>query len=106
MIDETNTMMVNRVSEAHDTSWTIRSIKTWDWFSLVLPLLAISPLLYVQCHILWGKQHLQFFPLAWGGVAYFLWSEGNAAAFVSRKRGAVAFYASLGLHVLCIAFGV
>jgi exosortase len=39
---------------------------------LILPLIALSPLLYMQSRILLQKPHLQFFPLAIAACVYFL----------------------------------
>ena len=44
----------------------------WNWIALILPLVALSPLLYMQCRILLQKPHLQFFPLAIAACVYFL----------------------------------
>ena len=78
-------------------------MKTWDWFSLILPLVAISPLLYIQCYILWEKQHLQFYPLAWASVVYFLFQEGSPTALVAQKRGVTAVCVSGFSILLCYA---
>lgn len=47
-------------------------ISRWTWVALILPLIAISPLLYMQCGMLMQKPHLQFFPLAIVAAIYFL----------------------------------
>lgn len=52
-------------------------IDRWDWFALILPAVALSPLLYLQSWFLWEKEHLQFFPLAFGAAAWFFWNEGK-----------------------------
>ena len=44
----------------------------WNWIALILPLIALSPLLYMQSRILLQKPHLQFFPLAIAACVYFL----------------------------------
>ena len=44
----------------------------WNLTALILPLVALSPLLYMQCRILLQKPHLQFFPLAIAACVYFL----------------------------------
>ncbi|MCE2750944.1 MAG: exosortase U [Pirellula sp.] len=47
-------------------------LNRWNWIALILPLIALSPLLYMQCRILMQKPHLQFFPLAVAACVYFL----------------------------------
>lgn len=54
----------------------VRGWDRWDWFSLALPLLALSPLLVVGARMLWNKQHMQFFPLAIVAVIWFIVTEG------------------------------
>ena len=53
-----------------NSRWTTAT--RWTWIALVLPLLALSPLLYMQCHALMLKPHLQFFPLAIAASIYFI----------------------------------
>jgi len=48
-----------------------RNLNRWTWIALVLPLVALSPLIYMQCRILMQKPHLQFFPLAVAASVYF-----------------------------------
>jgi exosortase len=96
-VDDSNSLSAQR------TVLSVSSISTWDWFSLIVPLLAISPLLYSQCHILLRKEHLQFFPLAWGAAAYFFYKEGDINNGTSRLRGSIAFVATIGSIVLCYA---
>ncbi len=36
----------------------------WDWFALILPLIALAPMLWFQSKLLWNRPHLQFFPMA------------------------------------------
>jgi len=66
----------------------------WDWFALILPLLAISPLLYLQANFLWAKQHLQFFPLAFAATAWFLHQEGQIGYSISKSRRTSALIAA------------
>lgn len=80
----------------------IKQIKMWDWFSLILPALACSPLLYLECWFLWEKEHLQFFPLAFLAAAWFLFSEGKYSQTVFKPdvRSQFAFYGAC--IVICI----
>jgi|694.fasta_scaffold64651_4 exosortase len=66
------------------------SIPRWDAFSLVIPAIALSPLLYSQGTFLWGKQHLQFFPLAIAAVCYFFATEWDPAVAVEPRKQAYA----------------
>ncbi len=66
------------------------SITRWDAFSLVIPAIALSPLLYSQGTFLWGKQHLQFFPLAIAAVCYFFATEWDPAVAVEPRKQAYA----------------
>lgn len=68
----------------------------WDLFCLVLPLVAVSPLLCLQATILWSKQHLQFFPLAIIAAVWFLRTEGTPFLSVSKGRANISI-------LLCIA---
>jgi exosortase len=52
-------------------------LSSWTLATLVLPLLALSPLLYIQASVLMQKPHLQFFPLAILGAAYFLRADAE-----------------------------
>ena len=72
-----------------------KSLTRWDWFCLILPLLAVSPLLYLQATILWSKQHLQFFPLAFLAAAWFIRTEGVPHLTLSMRRTNVALLLSL-----------
>jgi exosortase len=63
------------VVQGHEVAW---------WFcSLLLPLIALSPLLWMQGAVLMGKPHMQFFPLVILGAVYFLRTESEP--FVSRS---------------------
>lgn len=62
-----------------------QSATRWTWIALALPMLAISPLLYMQCRLLMLKPHLQFFPLAVAASIYFL-SNGNREARSAEQR--------------------
>ena len=79
----------------------------WDWFSLILPLLAVSPLLYLQAIILWRKQHLQFFPLAFFAAAWFIRNEGTALLALPKWRSnAALLLAIFGIACCYAAFGL
>jgi exosortase len=67
----------------------------WDWFALILPALAISPLLYLQAIFLWEKQHLQFYPLAFAAAGWFFYQEGANNEFPGSRRKRIAFAVSL-----------
>jgi len=72
----------------------------WDWVALVLPLLAVSPLLATQVRILWNKQHMQFFPLAIAAVAWFVARDARTICPANRFRTVVArlgVWANIGL---------
>jgi exosortase len=58
-------------------------LRRWNWIALILPLIALSPLLYMQCCLLMQKPHLQFFPLAIAACVYFL---GQSDAIKSHLR--------------------
>lgn len=73
----------------------------WDWFSLLLPLISVSPLLYLQASLLWAKQHLQFFPLAFAEAAWFLYQEGNTNSAISKVRRRIALLLAIGGILLC-----
>lgn len=53
----------------------------WNWIALILPLIALSPLLYMQCRILMQKPHLQFFPLAIAACVYFLGQSDESKGY-------------------------
>ena len=79
----------------------------WDWFSLILPLLAVSPLLYLQAIILWRKQHLQFFPLAFFVAAWFIRNEGTTLLALPKWRSnAAVILAIFGIACCYAAFGL
>ena len=79
----------------------------WDWFSLILPLLAVSPLLYLQAIILWRKQHLQFFPLAFFAAAWFIRNEGTTLLALPKWRSnAAVILAIFGIACCYAAFGL
>ena len=74
--------------------------KVWDWYALILPLVAISPLLYLQSIFLMEKEHLQFFPLAFAAVGWFFYHEGflSPRTTTSLFRSRFAFvFSSLGI---------
>lgn len=53
----------------------------WNWIALILPLIALSPLLYMQCRLLMQKPHLQFFPLAIAACVYFLGQSDESKGY-------------------------
>lgn len=67
-----------------------RSVTRWDIFQLGIPSLALSPLLYSQGTFLWGKQHLQFFPLAIAAVYYFIATEWDPAVPAEPRKQSFA----------------
>lgn len=69
----------------------------WTWIALILPLIALSPLLYMQCQILIQKPHLQFFPLAVAACIYFL---GQSDGYRSYIRPVVVVIGAWILSVL------
>ena len=80
-------------------------ITTWDLFALIIPFIAISPLLYLQSMFLWEKEHLQFYPLAFAAAAFFLYTEGAPDGLVIgwRRHIAVACsVATMGLVALSL----
>ena len=50
-------------------------IHQWDGIALWLPLLGISPLLFLQGMHLWDRPHLQFFPVTIAVVCWIAYSE-------------------------------
>lgn len=84
-------------------TFSIRSITRWDLFALVLPVLAISQLLYGQASLLWAKQHMQFFPLAFAATAWFFVQEGNADFAASNRRSRIAIAIAITGILLCYA---
>jgi len=48
---------------------------------LIIPVIATSPLLYLQSIFLLEKEHLQFYPLAFAAVVYFFYNEGKDNSF-------------------------
>ncbi|MFN7737051.1 MAG: exosortase U [Pirellula sp.] len=65
-------------------------VTRWDFYQLGIPVIALSPLLYSQGTFLWGKQHLQFFPLAIAAVCYFIATEWEPAVAVELRKQAYA----------------
>ena len=75
----------------------------WLWIALVLPLVALAPLLYMQCRLLMLKPHLQFFPLAIAAACYFYNEKTSQANGLSQGRGdrQWAFYLWIATLFLC-----
>jgi exosortase len=91
-------------SSAHRKSegrtW-LGELRRWDAFALVLPMLALAPLLVVEAKMLWNKQHMQFFPLAIAAVGWFVANEGRAMRPASW-RGTLAKMGAWG-NLLTVA---
>ena len=78
------------------------AISRWDWCCLVLPLVALSPLLYLQATFLWSKQHLQFFPLAFLAAGWFIRTEGVSFLALSKRRTRTSIFLwAVGLFCCC-----
>jgi exosortase len=77
------------------------TLKCWDWFCLLLPLLALSPLLYLQANFLWAKQHFQFFPLALTVAFWFIYLEGEAFTPTTRHRRIISITVAYAGVTLC-----
>lgn len=79
----------------------------WDWVTLLLPSFALAPQLHIQSVFLWERQHLQFFPMAFGAAAWFFYSEGNRNAFATQSRKNLANLCStiaILLSIVAIVF--
>ncbi len=87
--------ITNRTWSGWIGGWT-----RWDWFALVLPLLALSPLAIAEMRFLWGKQHMQFFPLALAAVGWFVVHEGRSDAYPARIRIGIASLGAYGNLIL------
>jgi exosortase len=80
------------------------NVGRWDWFALIIPLLALSQLLYPEAKFLWGKDHMQFFPLAIIAAAWFLFQEGKPGYLLSKNRARFAVALSVvGIFISYIA---
>ncbi len=79
------------------------SLIAWDLFSLILPAVAIAPLLFLQCIFLWEKEHLQFFPLAFAAAGWFLYQGWPSPAVTDRGRSWTAFVAAFVAFLLAAA---
>lgn len=73
----------------------------WDWYALLFPMLAVSPLLYLQCIYLWEKEHLQFFPLAFIAAGWFLHQAWPPGGETSGQRRRVSLVAAFAAYLLC-----
>jgi len=82
----------------------LQKIVRWDWFALIIPLIGLSPLLYLQSWFLWEKEHLQFFPLAFAAIIYFFLNEGKSDQPVSPNTMR-ATLAVIGICLGCF-FGI
>ncbi|MBM3965199.1 MAG: exosortase U [Planctomycetes bacterium] len=87
-------------------STKVIAFSRWDAFAIAIPAVALSPLLYSQGTFLWGKQHLQFFPLAIAAVCYFIATEWDPAATVGSRKQAFAKLLSWVVVLLVAASSV
>lgn len=75
-----------------------------DW-AFVCGLIAMLPILFLQAKILWEKQHLQFFPIAWAGfvaIVYFRGSVSTTSTLPRATLGWIAFVGSTLIFLLSI----
>lgn len=76
--------------EALDERAGVQSIERksfgWTLCALVLPLVALSPLLWMQGVVLMRKPHMQFFPLVILGAIYFLRTEAEPRLIHQERR--------------------
>ena len=101
-MNSTNVTSEGKIGSEEITKWKPTN---WDWFSLILPLISISPLLYLQATILWSKQHLQFFPLAILAAAWFIRAEGIPFLGLSKARANASLLLCI-LGLLCCCGGI
>lgn len=92
-------MSQNQARSKNSGPWL--GLDAWTWATLVLPLLALSPLLAIQASGLMQKPHLQFFPLAILGAAYFLRPNAEPDSEAASRSGLISLW--IGAILLCIA---
>lgn len=82
-----------------------RGLTRWDIWAGLLPLLAISPMLFFQMQSLWSRTHMQFFPLAIAAVAFLTYGglRGGESTHPVRRWTALAI---LALATILYVFGV
>lgn len=81
-------------------------VDRWTLGALILPLAALAPLLTMQASLLFQKPHLQFFPLAFVGAAYFLrWDAEPMARRFDRGWGFPLWLGSLGVSFAALWLG-
>ncbi|MFY8200036.1 MAG: exosortase/archaeosortase family protein, partial [Pirellula staleyi] len=73
----------------------------WDWYAIVLPMIAIAPLLFFQAMYLWSREHMQFFPLAICASWSFFYREGQSNALLSLFRVRLSWVLSVMATILC-----
>lgn len=78
-------------------------VSRWTWIALVLPLIALAPLLYMQSRVLMLKPHLQFFPIAILAAVYFLNNEKAGLPNSSASDRGWGFPCWIAVVVISIA---
>jgi exosortase len=74
----------------------------WDWYAIVLPMIALAPLLFSQAIFLWSREHMQFFPLAICAACSFFYREGQSKALLSLVRVRQSWILSGMATLLCL----
>ncbi|MCY2979515.1 MAG: exosortase U [Planctomycetota bacterium] len=82
-------------------SYLIR-LDRWDWYAIVLPMIALAPLLFFQAIYLWSREHMQFFPLAICASCSFFYWEGQSKALLSLDRVRLSWVLSGMATLLCL----
>lgn len=78
------------------------SLDRWDWYAIILPMIALAPLLFFQAIYLWSREHMQFFPLAiCASCSFFFW-EGQSKALLSLVRVRLSWVLSGIATLLCL----
>ncbi len=67
--------MSDPISEKKQIGPALLKPTRWDWFALILPLIALAPMLWFQSKLLWNRPHLQFFPMALICLVGFLYTS-------------------------------
>jgi len=74
----------------------------WDWYAIVLPMIALAPLLFFQAIYLWSREHMQFFPLAIFASCSFFYLEGKSKSLLSPGRVKLSWVLSGTATILCL----
>ena len=74
----------------------------WDCYAIVLPMIALAPLLFSQAIYLWSREHMQFFPLAICASCSFFYREGQSKALLSLIRVRLSWILSGMATLLCL----